>query len=67
MTVQLTTVVGLDAGRQAGQRPSYQVAGSISRPIWGWLADRLAVAGHTRWRCMAWNGGRTAVTPYMTG
>ncbi len=41
MTVQLTTAAGLTLV-QAGQvLAAYQIAGSLSRPVWGWIADRL--------------------------
>jgi MFS family permease len=47
MTVQLTTVVGLTLV-QAGQvLAAYQIAGSVSRPIWGWIADRLLTPAQT--------------------
>ena len=41
MTVQLTTVVGLSLVQAGRMLAAYQIAGSISRPIWGWIADRL--------------------------
>jgi nitrate/nitrite transporter NarK len=40
MTVHLTTVVGFNLIRAGQMLAIYQVAGSISRPIWGWIADR---------------------------
>jgi nitrate/nitrite transporter NarK len=44
MTTQLTTVVGLSL-IQAGQILAlYQLAGVVSRPIWGWLADHVMPA-----------------------
>jgi MFS family permease len=47
MTVQLTTIVGLTLV-QAGQVLAiYQIAGSISRPIWGWIADRFLTPAQT--------------------
>jgi MFS family permease len=47
MTVQLTTVVGLTLV-QAGQiLAAYQIAGSLSRPIWGWIADRFLTPAQT--------------------
>jgi MFS family permease len=47
MTVQLTTVVGLNL-IQAGQiLAAYQIAGSVSRPIWGWIADRFLTPAQT--------------------
>ena len=47
MTVQLTTIVGLNLV-QAGQiLAAYQIAGSVSRPIWGWIADRFLTPAQT--------------------
>jgi MFS family permease len=47
MTVQLTTVVGLTLV-QAGQiLAAYQIAGSVSRPVWGWIADRFLTPART--------------------
>ena len=47
MTVQLTTVVGMTLV-QAGQVLAvYQIAGSLSRPLWGWIADRLLTPAQT--------------------
>ena len=40
MTVHLTTVVGFNLIRAGQMLAVYQIAGSISRPIWGWVADR---------------------------
>ena len=40
MTVHLTTVAGLDLVRAGQMLAVYQIAGSVSRPIWGWIADR---------------------------
>jgi MFS family permease len=63
MTVQLTTVVGLTL-IQAGQiLAAYQIAGSISRPIWGWIADRLLTPAHT----LALHGVGMAVAALLTG
>jgi MFS family permease len=41
MTVHLTTVVGFNLIRAGQMLAIYQIAGSISRPIWGWVADRF--------------------------
>ncbi len=47
MTVQLTTVVGMTLV-QAGQVLAvYQIAGSLSRPLWGWIADRILTPAQT--------------------
>lgn len=46
MTVQLTTVAGfslIDAGHALA---AYQIAGAVSRPIWGWMADRILSPSH---------------------
>lgn len=40
MTVQLTTVVGVDLIAAGQALAAYQIAGSVSRPVWGWVADR---------------------------
>lgn len=46
MTTQLTTVVGFDLVLAGQALAIYQVSGVVSRPIWGWLADRIVAA---RW------------------
>jgi MFS family permease len=40
MTVHLTAPVGFDLIRAGQMLAIYQIAGSVSRPIWGWIADR---------------------------
>ncbi len=63
MTVQLTTVVGLDL-IEAGQiLAAYQIAGSVSRPIWGWIADRFLTPAQT----LAVHGVGMAVCSLLTG
>ena len=47
MTVQLTTVVGLDLVAAGQVLAVYQIAGSVSRPIWGWIADRIMTPAQT--------------------
>ena len=47
MTVHLTTVVGLNLVRAGQMLAVYQVAGSVSRPIWGWVADRFLTPTQT--------------------
>lgn len=47
MTVHLMTVVGFDLVRAGQMLAIYQIAGSISRPIWGWIADRYLTPMHT--------------------
>nr|WP_294551048.1 MFS transporter [uncultured Rhodopila sp.] len=63
MTVQLTTVAGLPLV-QAGQiLAAYQIAGSISRPVWGWIADRLLSPART----LAVHGVGMAASACLTG
>jgi MFS family permease len=63
MTVQLTTVVGLNL-IEAGQiLAAYQIAGSISRPIWGWIADRFITPAQT----LAIHGVGMAICLVLTG
>jgi MFS family permease len=63
MTVQLTTVVGLTLV-QAGQiLAAYQIAGSLSRPIWGWIADRFLTPAQT----LALLGAGMAAASVFTG
>ncbi|MDE2007926.1 MAG: MFS transporter, partial [Rhodospirillales bacterium] len=45
MTVQLTAVVRVDLVRAGVALALYQVAGSASRPVWGWVADRYLAPG----------------------
>jgi nitrate/nitrite transporter NarK len=47
MTVQLTTVVGLNLVVAGRVLAAYQIAGSVSRPIWGWIADRFLTPAQT--------------------
>lgn len=47
MTVHLTTVVHLDLVSAGQVLAVYQIAGSVSRPIWGWVADRFLTPSHT--------------------
>lgn len=47
MTTHLTTRAGfdlIDAGRALA---IYQITGAMTRPIWGWIADRWLTPGHT--------------------
>ncbi len=46
MTTQLTTVIGLDLVTAGQMLAIYQISGVVSRPIWGWIADRFLAA---RW------------------
>ncbi len=44
MTVHLTSQAGFDLIRAGQALAAYQIAGVISRPIWGWLADNVLAA-----------------------
>ncbi|MBN8874982.1 MAG: MFS transporter [Rhodospirillales bacterium] len=47
MTVHLTTTIGFNLV-QAGQvLATYQICGAVSRPIWGWIADRWLTPAQT--------------------
>jgi len=47
MTVQLTSAAGFSLV-QAGQVLAlYQIAGTVSRPVWGWMADRVLSPSRT--------------------
>jgi MFS family permease len=62
MTVQLTTVVGLTLV-QAGQiLATYQIAGSLSRPAWGWIADRFLTPAQTLGLLGAGMAGASLIT-----
>jgi MFS family permease len=63
MTVQLTTVVGLDLVAAGQVLAAYQIAGSVSRPVWGWIADRLLTPAQT----LAVLGVGMAVASLLTG
>lgn len=47
MTVHLTSVVRLDLITAGQILAVYQIAGSVSRPIWGWVADRFITPSQT--------------------
>lgn len=47
MTVHLTTVAGFDLVAAGLALATYQVAGAVSRPIWGWVADRFLTPTQT--------------------
>jgi predicted MFS family arabinose efflux permease len=47
MTVQLTTVARFSLVHAGYALAAYQVAGTVSRPIWGWVADRVLAPART--------------------
>ncbi len=47
MTVQLTTVARFSLVDAGYALAAYQVSGAVSRPIWGWMADRLLPPART--------------------
>jgi MFS family permease len=47
MTVHLTGMVRLDLVTAGQILAVYQIAGSVSRPIWGWVADRFLTPART--------------------
>jgi MFS family permease len=47
MTVHLTTMAGFDLIHAGRALATYQVAGAVTRPIWGWIADRFITPGQT--------------------
>jgi MFS family permease len=63
MTVQLTTVAHMDLVTAGRILALYQIAGSVSRPIWGWVADRFLTPSHT----LAVHGAGMAAAAALTG
>jgi MFS family permease len=63
MTVQLTTVVHMDLITAGRILAVYQIAGSLTRPLWGWIADRFLTPSHT----LAVHGAGMAVAAALTG
>jgi MFS family permease len=63
MTVHLTTKAGFDLVRAGQILAVYQIAGSVSRPVWGWIADRFL----TPTRTLALLGGGMAVAAALAG
>jgi MFS family permease len=63
MTVQLTTTGGFDLVGAGRMLAVYQVAGTVSRPIWGWIADKLLSPSRT----LAVHGAGMAVAAVAAG
>ncbi len=63
MTVQLTTVVHMDLISAGRILAVYQIAGSVTRPIWGWVCDRFLSPSKT----LALLGVGMAVAAALTG
>lgn len=63
MTVQLTTTAGFDLVGAARMLAAYQIAGTVSRPLWGWVADRWLRPG----RALAVHGIGMAVSAALAG
>ncbi len=63
MTVHLTSKAGFDLIRAGQVLAAYQIAGVISRPIWGWLADNVLAA---RW-LLTLQGVVMCVTAVLAG
>jgi nitrate/nitrite transporter NarK len=63
MTVHLTTVVGYGLIRAGQMLAVYQIVGSISRPIWGWIADRFLTPART----LSVHGVGMAVAAFLAG
>jgi MFS family permease len=62
-TTQLTTVVGFDLITAGRALAVYQITGAVTRPIWGWVADKWLTPGHT----LALHGFGMAVTAVAAG
>lgn len=63
MTVQLTTVARFSLVAAGFTLAIYQIAGALSRPVWGWLADRALSPART----LAIHGLGMAVACIATG
>jgi len=62
-TVQLTTVAGFDLIHAGRALAIYQIVGAITRPIWGWIADRLITPALT----LALHGFGMAISALAAG
>jgi MFS family permease len=63
MTVHLTQDAKFDLVRAGWTLAAYQVAGAVSRPVLGWVADRLV----SPWRLLALLGGAMCVASLAAG
>lgn len=63
MTVHLTSKAGFDLIRAGQALAAYQIAGGVSRPIWGWLADNVMPAR----RLLALQGFIMCATAVLAG
>jgi MFS family permease len=63
MTVQLTREAGFDLVQAGRLLAVYQIAGTISRPIWGGVADKLLIPSRT----LAVHGVGMAVSAALAG
>lgn len=63
MTVQLTTVVRMDLVSAGRVLALYQITGSLTRPVWGWVSDRFLTPSHT----LGALGAGMAVSAALTG
>lgn len=63
LTVHLTSKTGFDLVQAGWALAIYQLAAVISRPIWGWLADKWISAQ----RLLAWQGFIMGGTAVLTG
>jgi MFS family permease len=62
-TVQLTNVAGFDLVHAGRALAIYQIVGAVTRPIWGWIADRFITPGQT----LALHGFGMAVSALAAG
>ena len=47
MTVDLTSTAGFNLVQAGRVLALYQIAGTVSRPVWGWVADKLLTPSRT--------------------
>ena len=63
LTVHLTSKAGFDLVQAGWALALYQLAAVLSRPLWGWLADKWVTA---QW-LLAWQGFVMGVTALLAG